>query len=548
MKATIAVAALALFALPAHGAAIQPRDAVKEDAPNGYAPVRVTCPVGIKVRRADLKLGPLAPEEAAYISRKTASSVPAWKAYLENVGLQGLNITEFVKTNGVAGRTMPNVAFALSGGGYKALMHGASILAAFDGRNATAVAAKIGGIQQLAQYASGLSGGALLLGSWAEAGYPTLEGMRDEAWDFRGSFFTSPLKNTPAAPLALIAKASAGYPVSALDLIAVNINGRLLNTTSNNPVHTTYHSIREQPQFQAATVPYPLIVSLGVNPDQFNITLTSPGYEFSPHEFAVNHPSVGTAAVPIEYLGTAFRKERVSDLLCTTGFDNSGIVTAASGNIVGGQDRDALAALAMGNPQLESLLGGVPLKNAATTVRALQPSTWLASSYAELNLVDGGFGKESTPYFPLLQPSRMVDVIIAADGNSPYSTYTKSLLPGWEGYPFPIVPNPTDFVAMGLNKRPGFFGSACTKTSPTTPLIVYLPLYSDSYDISIQSAALLTAEDEQGTGMGSALRRKTWLGRLVSHAHVLVDGQQARNGVDRTEECSACFTKWCYVP
>ncbi|KAL8278162.1 hypothetical protein RQP46_009486 [Phenoliferia psychrophenolica] len=83
--------------------------------------------------------------------RRQLNSSHDWKAYLANVGLQGLNVTDFVKTDGVAGVSMPTIGIALSGGGYKALMHGASILAALDSRNETAVDAKIGGILQLAQ-------------------------------------------------------------------------------------------------------------------------------------------------------------------------------------------------------------------------------------------------------------------------------------------------------------------------------------------------------------------------------------------------------------
>ena len=66
-----------------------------------------------------------------------------------------------------------------------------------------------------------------------------------------------------------------------------------------------------------------MTLSLGVEPDQFNITITSPDYEFSPYEFAVSHPTVGTAAIPMEFLGTSFKNGRVSDVTCTSGFDNS---------------------------------------------------------------------------------------------------------------------------------------------------------------------------------------------------------------------------------
>jgi hypothetical protein len=49
------------------------------------------------------------------------------------------------------------------------------VLAALDNRNASAVAAKTGGVVQLANYVLGLSGGSWVTGSWALAGYPMLE-------------------------------------------------------------------------------------------------------------------------------------------------------------------------------------------------------------------------------------------------------------------------------------------------------------------------------------------------------------------------------------
>lgn len=79
-----------------------------------------------------------------------------WTAYLNNVGLAGLNVPAFVAgtASGRPGVDMPNVAFAISGGGERAMLVGGSILAAMDSRNASAVAAKIGGVQQIATCSS----------------------------------------------------------------------------------------------------------------------------------------------------------------------------------------------------------------------------------------------------------------------------------------------------------------------------------------------------------------------------------------------------------
>ena len=65
------------------------------------------------------------------------------------------------------------------------MLYGGSILAALDNRNASAVAAKTGGIVQLANYVVGLSGGAWVSGSWALSGFPQLQRTSDHNLLFR---------------------------------------------------------------------------------------------------------------------------------------------------------------------------------------------------------------------------------------------------------------------------------------------------------------------------------------------------------------------------
>lgn len=41
-----------------------------------------------------------------------------------------------------------------------------------------------------------------------------------------------------------------------------------------------------------------------------------------------------------------------------------------------------------------------------------------ATDDAELALIDGGFAGENVPYFPIIQPSRAIDVIISIDASA----------------------------------------------------------------------------------------------------------------------------------
>lgn len=135
-----------------------------------------------------------------------------------------------------------------------------------------------------------------------------------------------------------------------------------------------------------------------------------------------------------------------------------------------------------------------------------------------------------------------------------YSTRTgdRTQQPGYEGFPFPFFPLASEFVAQGLHQKPGFFGSVCTSTTPATPLVVFLPNYeinfptgtstfTPTYSVADQLSffnngfALATQQEPNGGEWSSCL------------ACALVDAQVARNGVARTTECDACFTKYCYL-
>lgn len=61
------------------------------------------------------------PNESAYIARKTVTSLDVWTSYLHAVNLTGLVVSDFVPApaDAVAGQTVPNVGFAVSGGGIR---------------------------------------------------------------------------------------------------------------------------------------------------------------------------------------------------------------------------------------------------------------------------------------------------------------------------------------------------------------------------------------------------------------------------------------------
>lgn len=125
----------------------------------------------------------------------------------------------------------------------RAMLIGAGMMAAMDNRNASAVAAKTGGILQITQYLAGLSGASFLTGSSALASFPPFEGssrvgtafepasvsrvactdLRDNVWKMENSFY-APVLTNPFS-LAQVAKniankAMSFAPISVVDICA----------------------------------------------------------------------------------------------------------------------------------------------------------------------------------------------------------------------------------------------------------------------------------------------------------------------------------------
>lgn len=63
----------------------------------------------------------LDPDESAYIDAKTKTSLYDWRSYLENAGLDDLDISAFVPLdqNAVPGDTVPLIGIAAAGGGQR---------------------------------------------------------------------------------------------------------------------------------------------------------------------------------------------------------------------------------------------------------------------------------------------------------------------------------------------------------------------------------------------------------------------------------------------
>ncbi|PLW33868.1 hypothetical protein PCANC_15029 [Puccinia coronata f. sp. avenae] len=551
--------------------------------PRHYAPERVSCPANLVVSTSSGSIYPpsTSTAEQAYISSKSAKSLTMWEEYLLRVNLTGFDVKLFLQNSTrdglVAGRNLPNVAFSLSGGGNRALLYAASIMDAFDSRNPQANLARTGGVLQLANFATGLSASSWLLASWTNANYMRFSQMVDDTWRsaFRHGYFSwKRMKHYPHHYRDIRKKKKAEFHVSLVD-----IWGRLLSKSFlNDPQQgrtLTLSSMRYKPEYVNQSFPFPILVTTSRKQEGTDINLDSPIYEFTLEDINVWHPTLN-ATFPIEYLGSQTGSVTSKAANCVTGFDNLGFLMGASSNIFSYQDgkqikKSFLADVAsffikgkfyealVPNPFMGQGLGPIP------------GSGFPDGETDELLLADGAMAQESMPLFPLLQPSRMVDVIMAVDssvdnrafddankkgypnGTALYRTSLKLQQEGYRTFKFPEIPETyqhSTFTDRGYHKRPTFFG--CDKD---VPLVVYIPNHFLSHDTS-QSTMQAVYKKEEVMGFfenGFFIATQThpsqndteWPACL---ACALIDRQNTRNGFPRTPQCTSCFSKYCASP
>ncbi|KAH9455052.1 hypothetical protein Pst134EA_022528 [Puccinia striiformis f. sp. tritici] len=405
------------------------RDLAIEASPSGgYEPIKVQCPHNFTVRVAGSDSDFLGDKESDYISTKTLKSVKLWEDYLRVINLTDFDIRNFtsITKDGQsirAGEDLPNIGIAMSGGGIRALIGGAGILDALDNRNPDAVGAGTGGILQLTNYITGLSGGSWLIGSWATSNFPTFTSLNQTLWRLtESSSYTgwNSVKRYPKAIQQAKRKHKSGFPISLVDVESYILSRHLINDTHHGS-KVLFSSIRNTTQYLNHQAPFPILLCTSRVNGVSEINYDSPIYEFNPEEFGVCHPTL-KAFIPIDDLGSRLvgGKPTGNDS-CVRGFDNAGFVIGASSNV-------------LSQPGFNKFSWGNLLPEAYDKItkhiydEAIVPNPFyhmgMSSSngtgYPEresknLYLADGGWGGEILPLWPLLQPDRKLDVIIAID-------------------------------------------------------------------------------------------------------------------------------------
>ncbi|KAB5517401.1 lysophospholipase catalytic domain-containing protein [Coniochaeta sp. 2T2.1] len=555
----------------------------KPDAPDGYAPAPVTCPVPLPaVRPADA----LSPQEALWLARRANATNPALISVLQRASIEGIDVQSYLQGIVMSNGTVPRIGIALSGGGYRAMMTGAGALAAFDNRTTGSTGpGQLGGILQASTYISGLSGGSWLVGSLYTQNFTTVEsivratdGFLSELWQFNESIIEGPATLTirdyyQQIQDAVRAKADAGYNTTITDYWGRALSYQLLNATDGGPAYT-FSSIATDTGFAEATVPMPIIVALERPAGQILIWENSTVIEFNPWEMG-SHDAGNPAFVPLRYVGSAFTNGTLPNgSQCISGVDNVGFVFGTSSSLF----NQAFLQLGRASPDVpEFIINSLNATLANISEENTDIASWpnpffqyrpVANRNANsttLDLVDGGEDLQNIPFDPLLWSLRAVDVILAVDGSADtithwpngtalVATYQRSLsgdsTPA-EANRFPPVPDQNTIVNLGLNRNPAFFGCDTADPNPG-PIVVYLPNapYSNYSNVSTVQMEF-THEERQaiiGNGynvvtMANATVDKDWPACLGC---AILERSFRRTGTQAPSICGECFDRYCW--
>lgn len=316
------------------------------NAPSGgYAPSIVDCPSDRPTIRSAASLSD---NETEWLVKRRAATVQPMAEFMGRANITDFDAASYI--NGLSDNTtaLPNIAIAMSGGGYRALMNGAGFIAAADDRTPGSTdEGGIGGLLQASTYVAGLSGAGWLVGSIYCNNFSTVVNLRDGSdhsavWKFDRSIFRGPeqsglsILNTVEywddVKDAVEEKSDAGFEGSITDYWGRALSYQLINATDGGPSYT-FSSIALDEDLISGAIPMPILVADGRAPGTTILSLNATNYEINPWEMGSFDPTVYGFA-PTKYLASNFSGGVVpDDGRCVEGFDNAGYIMGTSSSL-----------------------------------------------------------------------------------------------------------------------------------------------------------------------------------------------------------------------
>lgn len=550
---------------------------------NSYTPSFVDCPSDETNFLRSSSEG-LNSDEAAWVEARHNITTPALVDYLTRVNLTGIDPASFLSNTSIS------MGIAFSGGGYRAMLCGAGAFAALDNRTeGTTSPGHLGGIVQAATYLAGLSGGSWLVGSIVTNNFTTIDDLlaSSDVWDLSDSIFNpgginvfSTAKYYDGLADAVDDKRDAGFNVSLTDIWGRALSQQFIDLTDGGPA-MTWDDIRSYDPFTSHEMPFPVIVSDGRAPNTTIVSTNSTNFEITPYELGSWDPSL-EAFTDIRWLGSNVTDGKPNNGTCVLGYDNSGFTMGTSSTLFN------QFILRINSTSISGVLKKLALdildhlSSDYDDVAIYAPNPFLLTEQQHstiekaeyLTLVDGGEDSQNVPLYPLIQPERNLDVIIAFDNtadtdfswpnsNSLIKTYERQFGEQSRKYFFPSVPDNNTFINKGFNARPVFFGCYASNFtqlreeigSPanyTPPLIVWNSNGYYTFRSNTSTFQMSYESDEMRSIVENTYAVATYGNGTLDAEYgaclgcAIIQRETERRGINQTEQCKQCFDKYCW--
>lgn len=310
---------------------------------NGYVPGNVSCDSDIQlVRKADK----VSSKEEEWLKLRNKVTTPALKDFFTRSFKGFSNDTSIIEKLLENESDVPKIAVACSGGGYRAMLSGAGMLAAMDNRTDGANQHGLGGLLQGTTYLSGLSGGNWLVGTLAYNNWTSVQdivrnmSIDDSIWDISNSIvnpgginiFSSASRWDDISD-AVEAKKDAGFNTSFTDVWGRALSYNFFPSLKDGGVGLTWDTLRDAEVFKNAEMPFPMSIAVGRYPGSSVINLNATNFEFNPFEMGSWDYTL-QSFTDVKYVGTNVSNGvPVEEGKCIAGYDNAGFVMGTSSSL-----------------------------------------------------------------------------------------------------------------------------------------------------------------------------------------------------------------------
>ncbi|WVQ63560.1 uncharacterized protein L199_001713 [Kwoniella botswanensis] len=470
----------------------------------------------------------------------------------------------------------PVIGYAISGGGYRAMITGLGGLMGLMKQSEEAVRAGTGGWADAITYMAGLSGGSWGTASWISNGGMLPLDMIEKVWNLESnlilpddgklSFYSNLIRQVDA-------KRKANFPAQLTDYWALALGEQLLPEEYRMKGHAdlTISSLpKKVKKLSDGELPMPIIIASQREEGEYVIAQSATVWESTPYSFGSwafgSKRKTPGGFTPVEYLGTTLDNAQAKGQ-CWKGLDRLAFIMGTSATLfngllleLNGTNSDNIIVTALKGILHEIGEDNFDVARIPNTFKGWDVEENPLKDFDLLTLVDAGETDQNIPLEPLLVPERNLDAIITFDasrqtetswpnGSSIHTTSERAVILDERDdtrIKMPKVPTANGFINGGLNTRPTFFG--CENT--TTPLIVYIPQFPWTYysnkstfqlDFDLHAAKQTMLNGMRSLTLNSTV--PTWP-KCLSCA--LTDRAFAYTSQNRTDECKKCFDDFCW--